>query len=259
MKGNPALPGGPLTSKPDQDATLPAPAPCRPFPPSKGQKGPTMGSCYLRAGAWLDTLRRLHALGLSDPRIALELSQIHDPLAWDRHKVRYWRRQSGPLDPVTGNPTPLPPNPPAVDGYLSIGEARALAWRRHQVKAGWGHLLPAWEASLRDDLEAGRWLPGHELSPFRVSLLSALLALGPATRRALAPPGAGAHWGKKALRRLVVAGLVARGRRWLYRLTEAATRGMPTRRRLPAGADRRMMLLKRLARGRGPVLSPDSA
>lgn len=193
-------------------------------------------------GPWLLALRRLHAREWSDREIAETISDLSASaiarlerlglwnwraveaaqapgsggLAWTPRQVRYHRRQ---LD---------------LDGYRGHCEepnllaARRASDREYQRRAGWGHLLPAYDERHR------RWLAGHELRRREVDILSALRDLGPLTRAGLcrALGVTNLHTGGRSyLRRLRAAGLVYRHcrRPFRYTLTLLARRLDPLR------------------------------
>lgn len=126
-----------------------------------------------RPGPWLDDLRRMHANGYSDARIASELSDKYCPLWWTKLNVYYWRRH------------PIYVNLPATQGKVTMKEWRVTTAvrqqqrRNYQAKMGWGHLLPWW------DHETKREVPGFELSRVEVDILSLLAEEGPSPVRRL--------------------------------------------------------------------------
>src|SRR5262245_5466160 len=166
---------------------------------------------YLRAGPWLADLRRLVTAGLPDGRTARELCRLYPGLTFSRRSVLYWRDCLRRLasDDKDGDPERAP------------AQARQTARLRHQMRAGWGHLLPAWDEHARC------WTPGHELSPAEVRILSALRDHGPLVRRELAARlglcgrNPVLRRGRSRLARLARKGLVVRERN-RFRLAPAA-------------------------------------
>jgi hypothetical protein len=176
-------------------------------------------------GPWDDALRRLHARGLSDSRVADLLSEKYPAQrAWTRRQVEYRRRRFR----LPGRKGFAPSE------FRSLAELRRASARSHQAWAGWGHLAE------------------HALRRREADLLSALDDAGrPLTRRQLAAAlgvpaarlrsGAGSYLG-----RLVAAGLVAAERRGprpaLYRLAAGVARHRPGL--VPTSVDRALVIHK---------------
>lgn len=190
------------------------------------------------AAPWIRALKRLHAKGLNDSRIAELLTGLSMPaietlnregwriervedltaseiglrrMPWTRYQVRHHRRKLGL--PANGN------------GLEAAHAALEKARRVYQDAAGWGHLLP--------DASAGS--SGILLTPRECQALTKLAKGGAFTRAGLlAAMGltkkrALRNRGRSILARLVRLGLVEaerlrvlRGPRAIYRLAQGA-------------------------------------
>jgi Arc/MetJ family transcription regulator len=177
---------------------------------------------YLRAGAWLGDLRRLHEAGWSDAAVAAALSECLGRRV-SRRAVWYWRRQLIELDDL-----------------LTAADRRRL----YQSRCGFGHLLPReqrWSGPRQGRGQSAapgvRWSGGRELSPREVDVLSCLREHGPLTPAALAGRLYVVSL-RPTLRRLDRLGLVRRQPRGpLYALADAALPDPGPR--PPTGVERR--------------------
>jgi hypothetical protein len=168
---------------------------------------------YLRAGAWLGDLRRLHEAGWSDAAVAAALSECLGRRV-SRRMVLYWRLADVP---------PCERNPPRVRR------------RVYQMVTGWCHLLPR---GLRWPLKG--YSSGVLLSPRECDVLSALRDHGPLTPAQLA--GLFGRGGLRSRRRSRLTRLVDQGLvvRLAPRLFALAPRALPRPARRPlTGNERR--------------------